>query len=87
MTMACVAMRSVLVHPVHDTRASDTRVRGMLVMTSDGRRIRGGKRRCQQQSGRRKGERRNTKSAKSHGEISFRLATQPRRENAAFGLR
>ena len=51
-------------------------VSGMLIMTSDSRRIRGGKRRRQHQSGRAKRESRNSKSAKSHRDVPFRLATQ-----------
>ena len=87
MVMACVAMCDVLVHAMRDRRVSDPRVSGMLIMagmlimTSDSRRIRGGKRRRQHQSGRAKREGRNSKSAKSHGDIPFRLATQQRREN------
>ena len=59
-------------------------VSGMLSVTSDSRGIRGGKRRRQHQSGRAKRESRNSKSAKSHGDIPFRLATQQRRGNAPF---
>jgi hypothetical protein len=88
--MACVAMCDVLVRAVRDTRVSDPRVSGMLsvsgmlIMTSDSRCICGGKRRRQHQSGRAKRESRNSKSAKSHGDIPFRLATQQRRGNAPF---
>ena len=92
MAMACVATRDVLVRAVRDTRVSNSRVRGMLsvsgmlIMTSDSRRIRGGKRRRQHQSGRAKRESRNSKNAKSHGDIPFRLATQQRRENVLCSL-
>ena len=85
MAMARVAMCDVFVHAVRDTRVSDPRVSGMLsvsgmlIMTSDSRCICGGKRRRQHQSGRAKRESRNSKSAKSHGDIPFRLATQQRR--------
>jgi hypothetical protein len=88
MAMACVAMRDVLVRAVRDTRVSDPRVSdmlivsGMLIMTSHSRRIRGGKWRRQHQSGRAKRESRNSKSAESHGDIPFRLATQQRRGNS-----
>jgi hypothetical protein len=88
MAMACVAMCDVLVRAVRDTRLSDTRVSRMLsvsqmlIMTGNSGRIRGGKRRRQHQSGRAKRESRNSKSAKSHGDIPFRLATQQRRGNA-----
>jgi hypothetical protein len=75
MAMACVAVCDVLVRAVRDPRVSDPRVSGMLsvsgmlIMTSHSRRIRGGKRRRQHQSGRAKRESRNSKSAKSHGEF------------------
>jgi hypothetical protein len=79
MATACVAVRHVLVRAV---RVSDVlSVSGMLVMTSDSRRIRGGKRQRQHQTGRAKRESRNSKSAKCHGDIPFRLATQQRRGN------
>jgi hypothetical protein len=85
MAMATVAMRDVLVRAVRDTRVSGMlSMSGTLIMTSDSSRIRGGKRRRQHQSGRAKRERRNSKSAKSHGDIPFRLATQQRRGNAPF---
>jgi hypothetical protein len=58
-------------------------VSGMLIMTSDSRRIGGGKRRRQDQSGgRAKRESRNSKSANRHRDIPFRLATQQRRGNS-----
>jgi hypothetical protein len=77
--MACLATRDVPVQAVRDPRVSS-----VPVMVSDSRRIRGGKRRRQHQSGRAKRESRNSKSAKSHGDIPFRLATQQRRGNAPF---
>jgi hypothetical protein len=93
MAMGHVAAGDVLARAMRDTRVSDTRVSGllimsgMLIMTSDRRRIRGRNRGRQYQSGRAKRESRNSKSAKSHGEIPFRLATQQRRGNAPFPFR
>jgi hypothetical protein len=65
----------------------DSRMGDVLIMMSDSRRIRGGKRRRQHQSGRAKRESRNSKSAKSHRDIPFRLATQQRRGNALLPFR
>src|ERR1700722_11935904 len=51
------------------------------IMVSDGRRVCGRRRGREDKSGRAERDGRNSKSAKSHGDIPFRLATQQRRGN------
>jgi hypothetical protein len=56
----------------------DPRMGDLLIMMSDGRRACARERRGQDKSGRAKRKSRNSKSAKCHGDIPFRLATQQR---------
>ena len=54
------------------------------IMVSDGRRVCGRKRGREDKSGRAERDSRNSKSAKSHGNLRFMLAAQQRRGNTPF---
>jgi hypothetical protein len=73
MVMGHVVTGDIPVHAVRDPRMGD-----LLIMMSDGRRACARERRGQDKSGRAKRKSRNSKSAKCHGDIPFRLATQQR---------
>jgi hypothetical protein len=73
MVMGHVVTGDIPVHAVRDPRMGD-----LLIMMTDGRRACARERRGQDKSGRAKRESRNSKSAKCHGDIPFRLATQQR---------
>jgi hypothetical protein len=74
MVMGHVVTGDIPVHAVCVPRMDD-----VLIMMSDGRRACARERRGQDKSGRAKRESRNSKSAKCHGDIPFRLATRQRR--------
>jgi hypothetical protein len=73
MVVGHVVTGDIPVHAVRDPRMCD-----VLIMMTDGRRACARERRGQDKSGRAKRESRNSKSAKCHGDIPFRLATQLR---------
>jgi hypothetical protein len=82
--MACLATRDIPVQAVRDPRVSS-----VPVMVSDARRICGGKRRRQNKSSCAKREGRNSKNAKSHGDLPFILgdAAAPRQRPYRFRCR
>jgi hypothetical protein len=73
--VACVAMCDIPVQAVCDPRMSS-----VPIMVSDGRGVCGGKRGREDKSGRAERDSRNSKSAKSHGDLPFMLggAAAPR---------
>lgn len=82
--MACLATRDIPVQVVRDPRVSS-----VPVMVSDARGICGGKRRRQNKSSCAKREGRNSKNAKSHGDLPFILgdAAAPRQRPYCFRCR
>jgi hypothetical protein len=68
MAMACVRVCNVPVETVRDARMS-----GVPGVVGDGRRVCGRKRRREDKSGRAERDSRNSKSAKSHGNLHFML--------------
>jgi hypothetical protein len=75
MAMACVSVCNAPVETVRDARVS-----GVPGVVGDGRRVCGRKRRREDKSGRAERDSRNSKSAKSHGDLPFMLggAAAPR---------
>jgi hypothetical protein len=78
---ACVAMCDIPVQAVRDPRVSS-----VPIMVSDGRRVCGRRRGREDKSGRAERESRNSKSAKSHGNLHFMLggAAAPRERPLAI---
>jgi hypothetical protein len=72
--VACVAVCDIPVQAVRDPRMSS-----VPIMVSDGRRVCGGKRGREDKSGRAERDSRNSKSAKSHGDLLSCWAAQQRR--------
>ena len=78
--VACVAMCDIPMQAMPVQAVRDPRVSSVPIMVSDGRRVCGRKRRREDKSGRAERDSRNSKSAKSHGDLPFMLgdAAAPR---------